>query len=77
MATLAKMTAPNGLPGWHLLAGPVAIGTLFDAGSAEPGARLPQRWHGVAPDGTRFGASSRAKLIQKLRIHAARRGGAR
>jgi hypothetical protein len=30
-------------------------------------------WRAVAPDGTRFGAPSKPKAIQRLRIHAAAR----
>ncbi len=64
--TFRRMTAPNGMPGWRVLAGSAVLGTLFDAGPG-PGSR----WRGVAPDGTTLGASSREKLAEALGQHAA------
>lgn len=66
MITLKKYVAPNGLPGFRVLAGANPLGTIFHPDDYE--------WAGVAPDGTRFTARSKPKIIQRLRIHAARPG---
>ena len=73
-----KKHVVNGMPGWRVFAGSNVLGTIFNPGRASglDGTKgLP--WQGVAPDGTRFGATSRPKLAQKLQIHAAARREAR
>lgn len=66
-----KKHVVNGLPGWRVLAGANVLGTVFDAGPSDIRDDRGLPWQGVAPDGTRFGATSRPKLAQKLQIHAA------
>jgi len=61
-----RHVAPNGLPAFRVFAGSNCLGTIFN-----PGAGPGMSWQGVAPDGTRFGATSKPKLAQKLQIHAA------
>lgn len=61
-----KKHVVNGLEGFRVLAGANVLGTAF-YWPDEPG----MSWRGVAPDGTRFSATSRPKLAQKLQIHAA------
>lgn len=59
----------TGMPGWLIKNNGVEIGSMFDLGRDGPG----MRWRGFAPDGTKFSARSRDKLIQLLRVHAAAR----
>jgi hypothetical protein len=61
--TLRKIVAPNGLPGWRVSVGANEVGTIFNPDVRD--------WRAVAPDGTRFGAPSKPKAVQRLRIHAA------
>jgi hypothetical protein len=68
MLTFKSFTAPNGLPGWHVLAGTNVLGSVFNPGPSDTSGMA---WHGVAADGTRFQATSKPKLAQKLLIHAA------
>jgi hypothetical protein len=74
MLTFKAKQAPNGLPGWRVSAGANVLGTVFNPGPSDASG---MSWHGVAPDGTRFAATSRPKLAQKLLIHsaAAKKGG--
>jgi hypothetical protein len=67
MLSFKAITAPNGLPGWRVSAGANVLGTVFNPGPSEMSG---MSWHGVAPDGKRFAATSRPKLAQKLLIHA-------
>jgi hypothetical protein len=64
MLTFKKHTAPNGLPGFRVYAGAAVLGTVFNPGP--PG----DSWQAVAPDGTRFGATSKVKIGEKLLAHA-------
>lgn len=69
MLSFKAMTAPNGLPGWRVQAGANLLGTIFNPGPSDSGGMA---WAGVAPDGERFGATSKPKIAQKLLIHAAK-----
>ncbi|HEX2554199.1 MAG TPA: hypothetical protein VHL98_10885 [Microvirga sp.] len=72
MLTFKRHIAPNGLPGFRVFAGAACLGTIFNPGRVnDVGPMNGMAWQGVAPDGTRFGATSRPKLAQKLQIHAA------
>lgn len=65
MITYKKHTAPNGLAGFRVFSGDNCLGTIFYFPDG------PMTWKGVAPDGTRFSDASKAKITQRLRVHAA------
>jgi hypothetical protein len=65
MITYKQYKAPNGLAGFRVFAGDNCLGTIFYFPDG------PMTWRGVTPDGSRFSAPSKAKITQRLRVHAA------
>lgn len=63
----------NGLPGMRVLAGANILGTIFNVGRGDGDGPVSMTWQGVAPDGVRFSARSKPKIVQLLQIHAASR----
>jgi hypothetical protein len=64
--TYKSMVAPNGLPGWRVLAGSNVLGTIFNPGMSLTNANS---WYGVTPDGTRYEARAKARISDKLLAH--------
>ena len=68
MPTLTKVRGAAGLPTWSVHEDGVLLGHVTDT---RPNPREGMRWFGTAPDGRRFWARSRPKLLQLLAIHHA------
>ena len=58
---------PAPFPTFEVKAGAARLGFIVDTGPGGEG----MRWKGTAADGTRLAATSKAKLVQKIQIHAA------
>lgn len=56
----------DGPPRFRVMAGAADLGTISNPGPAAPDGS----WHGLAPDGTRFAASSKPKIAELLQQHA-------
>ena len=63
-----KRLPGTGAPRFSVLAGARPLGTISNPGPSGEGGS----WHGLAPDGSRFAATSKPRIAEQLQAHARR-----